>query len=128
MDDRPMVPYWHLWTDAGGISRQKRCAMTEFELRSMKPPADPQWQGARTTGKMTVMVTVQPSAGSGFGMKTLNRNGLCRFRAAGSLKQWTALASKWARVRFLSVAIRIAARSMASVDTGRARSETFQPC
>ena len=60
MDDRPMVPYWHLWTDAGGISRQKRCAMTEFELGSMKPPADPQWQGARTTGKMTVMVTVQP--------------------------------------------------------------------
>jgi len=26
----------------------------------MMPPADPQWQGNRTSGKMTVMVTVQP--------------------------------------------------------------------
>ena len=32
-----------------GISRQKRCMMTEFELKSMQPPADPQWQGRSTT-------------------------------------------------------------------------------
>lgn len=60
MNDRPAVPYWHLWTDADGISRQTQCAMTEFELRSMNAPADPQWQGRSTTGKMTTMVTVQP--------------------------------------------------------------------
>ena len=59
METRPTVPYWHLWTDADGVSRQKRCAMTEFELKSIKPPADPQWQGNKTSGKMTVMVTVQ---------------------------------------------------------------------
>ena len=53
--------YWHLWTDADGISRQKRCAMTEFDLKSIKPPADPQWQGSRTSGSMTVMVTVLPA-------------------------------------------------------------------
>jgi hypothetical protein len=60
MQKSPIVPYWHLWTDADGISRQKQCAMIEFELRSMNAPADPQWQGTKTTGKMTVMVTVQP--------------------------------------------------------------------
>ena len=58
--EKPRIPYWHLWTDAQGVSRQTRCALTEFDLKSMQPPADPQWQGQRTTGEMTVMVTVQP--------------------------------------------------------------------
>jgi len=57
---KPTVRYWHLWTDADGISRQKQCAMTHFELKSMQPPAAPQWQGEKTTGAMSVMVTVQP--------------------------------------------------------------------
>jgi hypothetical protein len=60
MNGRPIIPYWHLWTDADGISRQTQCALTEFELKSMKPPADPQWQGKHISGKMTTMVTVQP--------------------------------------------------------------------
>jgi hypothetical protein len=60
MEQRPTVSYWHLWTDADGVSRQKRCAMTEFAMKSMKPPADPQWQGIPTSGKMTTMITVQP--------------------------------------------------------------------
>lgn len=60
MGERPTVPYWHLLTDADGISRQKRCAMTAFDLKSIQPPAEPQWQGSRTSGNMTVMVTVLP--------------------------------------------------------------------
>jgi len=60
MSGRPTISYWHLWTDADGISRQTQCAMTEFELKSMNAPADPQWQGRSITGKMTTMVTVQP--------------------------------------------------------------------
>ena len=60
MSGRPTISYWHLWTDADGISRVTQCAMTEFELKSMNAPADPQWQGTRFTGKMTTMVTVQP--------------------------------------------------------------------
>jgi hypothetical protein len=31
-----------------------------FVLKSMKPPANPQWQGEKTTGTMTTLVTVQP--------------------------------------------------------------------
>jgi hypothetical protein len=60
MSERPMVRYWHLWTDADGVSHQQQCTMTEFELKSMQPPAAPQWQGAKSTGAMSVLVTVQP--------------------------------------------------------------------
>jgi hypothetical protein len=59
MDQRPTIPYWHLWTDPDGISRQKQCALTEFEMKSIKP-SDPQWQGTPMSGKMTAMVTVLP--------------------------------------------------------------------
>lgn len=59
-DAPPSVPYWHLWTDADGVSRHARCAMTEFQKKSMSPPADPQWQGAKTHEGATVFVTVQP--------------------------------------------------------------------
>lgn len=62
---KPTVPYWHLHTDADGISRQTRCAMTEFELKSMQPPATPQWQGNKHHEGMTVMVTVQPIGWTG---------------------------------------------------------------
>ena len=57
---KPSIPYWHLWTDSEGISRQSRCWLTEFDLKSMSGAAAPQWQGNKTTSEMTVMVTVQP--------------------------------------------------------------------
>jgi hypothetical protein len=34
--------------------------MDRFILKSMKPPANPQWQGEKINGAMTMMVTVQP--------------------------------------------------------------------
>jgi hypothetical protein len=61
MSARPTVDYWHLWTDDDGVSRQSRCAMTEFDLKSIKPPAHPQWQGTRSSGRMTTIVTVLPA-------------------------------------------------------------------
>ncbi len=61
----PSVPYWHLYTDDEGVSRQKRCAMTRFDLKSMSPPADPQWQGEKTHDGATVFVTVQPVGWAG---------------------------------------------------------------
>jgi hypothetical protein len=57
---RPTAPYWHLWTDAEGESHLTRCALSQFHLASMKPPAAPQWQGAPMSGALTAMVTVQP--------------------------------------------------------------------
>jgi hypothetical protein len=57
---KPQLAYWHLWTDEAGTSRQARCLMTEFELQSISAPAQPQWQGRKTRGETTVMVTVLP--------------------------------------------------------------------
>lgn len=59
-DGAPSVPYWHLYTDEDGVSRQKRCRISTFTLKSMNPPAAPQWQGEKHHDGMTVMVTVQP--------------------------------------------------------------------
>jgi hypothetical protein len=56
----PQVRYWHLWVDGDGVSHQSECEFTDFQLRSMQPPAAPQWQGRRTSGTMTTLVTVQP--------------------------------------------------------------------
>ncbi|MEO8847240.1 MAG: cupin domain-containing protein [Casimicrobiaceae bacterium] len=61
MSAKPTVPYWHLWADDDGISHQTHCVMTEFELQSIKRPADPQWQGERLSGQMTTLVTVLPA-------------------------------------------------------------------
>jgi hypothetical protein len=60
MSAKPTVHYWHLWTDADGVSHQVQCAMTEFELKSMKSPADPEWLGKKQSGRMTTLVAVQP--------------------------------------------------------------------
>lgn len=65
MSEKPHAHYWHLWTGADGVSRQTQCAMTDFELKSIAPPADPQWQGTKRTGAMTTMVTVLPVGWAG---------------------------------------------------------------
>jgi hypothetical protein len=59
-EDKPTAPYWHIWTDAEGVSRQTRRQLTAFELASISPPADPQWLGAKTKGEATVFVTILP--------------------------------------------------------------------
>ena len=60
MNAEPNVSYWHLWTDADGVSRQSLCALSEFEMQSISQPADPQWLGRKQTGQMTTLVTVLP--------------------------------------------------------------------
>ncbi|MBA2590279.1 MAG: cupin domain-containing protein [Alphaproteobacteria bacterium] len=60
MTDKPSLHYWHLFTDANGTSRQKRCAMGKFDLKPIQPGAAPQWQGEKSSGTMTTMVTVLP--------------------------------------------------------------------
>lgn len=56
----PHVSYWHLWTDGDGVSRQTRCTISDFELKTMNPPASPQWQSRKTRGEVAMLVTVQP--------------------------------------------------------------------
>lgn len=59
-DNKPTVPYWHLWADEQGVSHQTRCAMTEFDMNSIGGGAAPQWQGRKTEGATTMEVTVLP--------------------------------------------------------------------
>jgi quercetin dioxygenase-like cupin family protein len=56
---KPAVPYWHLYVDAHGVSRQARCALTDYELKGVGP-ADPQWNDKMARGEATVVFTVQP--------------------------------------------------------------------
>jgi hypothetical protein len=58
--DPPTLEYWHLWTDAQGISHQQRCRMSRFDLSAIQPQAAPQWQGQRNHAPMTTLVTVLP--------------------------------------------------------------------
>ena len=57
--EKPRVPYWHLWTDEAGISHQRQCALTEFELKGVGNAA-PQWNNSHDRSEATVVVTVQP--------------------------------------------------------------------
>ncbi len=56
---RPMLAYWHLWTDAEGVSHQQRCELTAFELKGVGP-ADPQWNDQQPRTEATTVFTVQP--------------------------------------------------------------------
>jgi hypothetical protein len=64
-DAKPALHYWHLWTDAKGISHQTRCTIGEFEKGAIQPGASLQWIGAKTKDSATVFVTVLPVGWSG---------------------------------------------------------------
>ena len=55
----PSIPYWHIWTDADGVSRQTRCALDQFELKGVGNAA-PQWNNRQERSEATVVFTVQP--------------------------------------------------------------------
>ena len=59
-DESPRVPYWHLYTDADGVSRHRLCALSSFDLKSVSPPAKPQWNGRKTTARCSVSTMVLP--------------------------------------------------------------------
>jgi hypothetical protein len=107
-DQKPTVPYWHLYTDENGISRQRRCLMTRFELKSIQPPADPQWQGVRYHDGMTTMVIVLPVAWVGTWHEIRHRSGSFRCRAVGGWSPWTANALRWGPATFHSGKIKAA--------------------
>jgi len=59
-ESSPIVWYWHVWTDADGVSHQTRCQLTEFEKAAIQPSATPQWIGTKVRHDATVFVTVLP--------------------------------------------------------------------
>lgn len=56
---KPAIPYWHLYVDENGVSRQQQCHLTDYTLGSVGP-ADPQWNDKQATVSSTVVFTVQP--------------------------------------------------------------------
>ena len=67
MDDSasPAIPYWHVWTDAEGISHQSLGAISEFQMQAISQGASAQWVGVRTGGTMTTLFSVLPPGWQG---------------------------------------------------------------
>ena len=59
MGPRPQVPYWHLYVDDDGISRQRQCHLTHYEAAQVGD-ADPQWNNKQERTSSTVVFTEQP--------------------------------------------------------------------
>ena len=74
----PSTPYWHLWTDASGVSHQSRCALTEFEQASVGSAA-PQWNDKQSRGEATVVVH---GAAGRLGRRVARKPGAAMDRAA----------------------------------------------
>jgi hypothetical protein len=56
----PEVPYWHVWTDEDGVSRQSRCWIKDFEFASVSSGAAPSWIGRPGDPAARVVVLVLP--------------------------------------------------------------------
>ncbi|WP_292519668.1 cupin domain-containing protein [Methanoculleus sp.] len=59
--DAPEVPYWHVWTDENGVSRQDRCRLTDFAFASVSEGAAPSWIERLKTPAARVVVLVLPA-------------------------------------------------------------------
>ncbi|MGH2415163.1 MAG: cupin domain-containing protein [Microcystaceae cyanobacterium] len=56
----PTINYWHVWTDRDGVSHQSRCQIQDFKLKSIAPPASPQWMGQLKQDDATIVFAVLP--------------------------------------------------------------------
>ena len=59
-DLRPSMPYWHVYTNAEGVSEQRRCLLTDFELKGIDPHTEPQWNDKMKPTQAAVTFTVLP--------------------------------------------------------------------
>lgn len=55
----PHVPYWHLWTDADGVSHFSQAVLENFIFEGVGD-ADPQWNNKLFTGQSSIVFTEQP--------------------------------------------------------------------
>jgi hypothetical protein len=63
--DPPSIPYWHVFTDAEGISRQRQSRVDGFVMNAISAGASAQWIGQRVQGGITVLFTVLPPGWQG---------------------------------------------------------------
>jgi hypothetical protein len=59
-ETRPSMPYWHVYTDAEGASRQERFALSDFAFEGVGPDVAPQWNDKHDPQTANVTFTVLP--------------------------------------------------------------------
>ncbi|NJC27374.1 cupin domain-containing protein [Neolewinella antarctica] len=57
----PSIPYWHVYTDEKGISRQKLRHLTNFELESMGGGSGEQWNNKLMKGATQIIFSELPA-------------------------------------------------------------------
>ena len=60
MTDTPRIPYWHVYVDRDGVSRQAQFDIRDFELKGVSPGVTPQWNDKMTPSPAGVTFTVLP--------------------------------------------------------------------
>ena len=58
---KPSIPYWHVYTDDEGISRQKKRYLTDFELESMGGGSGEQWNNKLMKGATQIIFSELPA-------------------------------------------------------------------
>lgn len=56
----PTMAYWHVYTDADGVSRQTKCELTQFKFEGVDPQTAPQWNDKQEKSQAGVTFTVLP--------------------------------------------------------------------
>lgn len=59
--EKPALSYWHVWTDAAGVSHQTCCELTNFESESMGGDAAPQWNNRLMQAATQIMFAELPA-------------------------------------------------------------------
>ncbi len=54
------MPYWHVYTDSDGVSRQERFSLSAFALQGVGPGVTPQWNDRMEPARAGVTFTVLP--------------------------------------------------------------------
>ncbi len=57
---KPKMPYWHVYVDDEGMSRQQRFELSHFELKGIDAKVEPQWNDKMDSSKAGVTFTVLP--------------------------------------------------------------------
>ncbi len=57
---KPKMPYWHVYVDDEGMSRQQRFELSDFTLKGIDPTVEPQWNDKMDPSKAGVTFTVLP--------------------------------------------------------------------
>lgn len=58
---RPSIPYYHVYTDADGVSRQRLRHLTDFQLESMGGGSGEQWNNKLMKGATQVIFSELPA-------------------------------------------------------------------